>query len=149
MDDKELMVQANYIRTVVRKANRKFDKMLRDQVDPYGLTGPQVRILKELVEHPGLSTKDLCSRLHMTHSTVSGIADRLEKNQLVVRRKDEQDKRYIRIYVTDAVKSFVDDGIHDFVSSPLMEHLSQLSDIERELIIMGMKVLNKLSDSIK
>ena len=41
----------------------------------------------------GMSLKDLSSEVDLSHSTVSGIIDRLEQKQMVVRRTDADDAR--------------------------------------------------------
>lgn len=57
------------------------------------LTGPQLIDLYALVDCNGLTVKELSKNIGLTHSTVSGIIDRLEKQSFVERKTDESDRR--------------------------------------------------------
>ena len=68
------------------------------------LTLSQMNVVRELVSENGLTLKELSARLQVSHSSVSGIIDRLEQRGILERRQDTEDKRYIRIHVSDHVK---------------------------------------------
>ena len=69
------------------------------------LTLSQMNVVRELVSDNGLTLKELSARLKVSHSSVSGIVDRLEQRGILERRQDANDKRYIRIHVSDNIKS--------------------------------------------
>ena len=48
-----------------------------------GLTGPQVRAIEVLFDRRPLCLKELSTELHLSHSTVSGIVDRLARRRFV------------------------------------------------------------------
>lgn len=66
----------------------------------YGLTGPQVTVLKMLEGIGALSLSDLSARMSARNSTVTGIADRMERDGLVERKRDAEDRRIVRIRLT-------------------------------------------------
>lgn len=70
-----------------------------------GLSILQFRYLTAIYEHPGEKINNIASLLGLSISTVSRTIDRLVRDNLVVRISDENDRRIIRIYLTDAAKS--------------------------------------------
>lgn len=65
------------------------------------LTGPQLFILRELFMKEPRKLGDLAHSVQLSNSTVSGIVDRLERDGLVERKRDEQDRRIVWIGTTD------------------------------------------------
>ncbi|MEW9700820.1 MarR family winged helix-turn-helix transcriptional regulator [Paenibacillus sp. SI8] len=65
------------------------------------LTGPQLFILRELFLKEPRNLSDLAQAVQLSNSTVSGIVDRLERDGLVERTRDEQDRRVVWIGTTN------------------------------------------------
>jgi DNA-binding MarR family transcriptional regulator len=70
-----------------------------------GLTGPQRSVMHVLVHSSGLSLKELSRQVGLTHSTVSGIVDRLKKQGLVERRTDSHDRRVTKTATSAGVRN--------------------------------------------
>lgn len=68
----------------------------------HGLTGPQVTALKMLEGFGPISLSDLSERMSARNSTITGIADRMERDGLVERVRSEEDRRVVLIRLTDA-----------------------------------------------
>jgi DNA-binding MarR family transcriptional regulator len=66
----------------------------------YGLTGPQLAVVKMLEPVGKLSLSELSDRIRARNSTVTGIIDRMEREGLVERRRSEEDRRVIHIVLT-------------------------------------------------
>lgn len=66
----------------------------------FGLTGPQLTVIKILEEIGDLSLSGLSSRIKAKNSTVTGIIDRMEREGLVVRERSETDRRIVLIRLT-------------------------------------------------
>jgi DNA-binding MarR family transcriptional regulator len=69
------------------------------------LTGPPVsgseaRALIELASARGIAQGELASVLHLDKSTVSRLAASLERKGWVRRGRDEENQRYVRLYLT-------------------------------------------------
>lgn len=86
----------NSLRRLFR-AIHQYSKALQKRV---GLSSPQVWALNLLGAEPGLSLGELSERMLAHPSTVSGIVDRLEARQVVLRAVDERDRRGIRLSLT-------------------------------------------------
>ena len=67
----------------------------------YGLTPPQFEILTVLSEEGMIPLNRLSERLCCACSNVTGIVDRLERDGLVKRERSEEDRRVIRLGLTD------------------------------------------------
>jgi MarR family transcriptional regulator, organic hydroperoxide resistance regulator len=66
----------------------------------YGLTGPQLAVVKMLEPVGKLSLSELSDRIRARNSTVTGIIDRMEREGLVERRRSEEDRRVVHIVLT-------------------------------------------------
>lgn len=66
----------------------------------YGLTGPQVTCVKLLEALGDLSLSALSAEMSARNSTITGLVDRLERDQLVQRVRSERDRRVVLIQLT-------------------------------------------------
>jgi DNA-binding MarR family transcriptional regulator len=78
--------------------SRRLTKELARQVD---LTGPQLTVLKLLEGVGDLSLSELSERIRAQNSTVTGIIDRMERESLVMRTRSTEDRRVVKIKLTD------------------------------------------------
>ena len=78
--------------------SRRLTKELARQVD---LTGPQLTVLKMLEGLGDLSLSELSERIRAQNSTVTGIIDRMEREGLVLRARSTEDRRVVKIKLTD------------------------------------------------
>jgi DNA-binding MarR family transcriptional regulator len=108
------------------------------------LTAPQTSVMQVVVRHDGISLKDLSQAVSLAHSTVSGIADRLEKRGLLSRRTDSQDGRISRVYPSAAVREFMRDRLPKLARGPLESALERATDPERTKIAEAIKRLREL-----
>lgn len=81
-----------------RMARRAFDERVR----PYGVTGPQARLLLMLGRAPGENQGYYAERLDVEPITLARMVDRLEDAGLVERRPDPADRRARRLHLTEA-----------------------------------------------
>jgi DNA-binding MarR family transcriptional regulator len=67
----------------------------------FGITLPRFDLMAQLERHPdGLRMGELSKRMMVTGGNVTGIADQLEREQLVVRVPDPQDGRAFMVKLT-------------------------------------------------
>lgn len=67
----------------------------------FGLTGPQLTVLKLLDSLDDLSLSELSERIRAKNSTVTGIVDRMERDGLVVRVRSQEDRRVVHIRLSE------------------------------------------------
>jgi len=83
------------------RSYRKYFQLLRKELSHYDLTPPQFGLLVSLREKDGLSQVKLGNILEVDRTTLTGILDRLEKNNFIMRKADPLDRRSKLIYLTE------------------------------------------------
>ncbi len=78
--------------------SRRLTKGLASQ---FGLTGPQLTVVKLLETFENLSLSSLSERIRAQNSTVTGIIDRMEREGLVRRERSTADRRVVHISLSD------------------------------------------------
>ena len=110
------------------------------------LTAPQRIVMQTLYHCEGMSLKELCERVALSHSTVSGIVDRLQARGMVTRSTDGKDRRLTRIAVSPMVRQFMQHQAPRLTAQPLIEALGRLSEQDRRTISRGLRLLRKAFD---
>jgi DNA-binding MarR family transcriptional regulator len=140
----DLPAQAQRMEHDLSGIRRALRKPLEAEVARGELTVPQGAVMRVVVRHSGISLKDLAREVSLAHSTVSGIADRLEKRGMLERRPDPQDGRISRVYPTGPVLEWVRDRLPTLGSGPLASALSRTTDEERLSIETALRRLREL-----
>ena len=143
----ELIREAEEVTTTVRVLYRLLRRSFDPDVARSGLTVPQINAMDELTREDGLSLKELSGRMGLSHSTVSGIVDRLERRGLVGRRTDPKDRRYSRIFLSEEVKEYVRDVVPSRVLGPILKALERVGAEERAQMLVGIRMLRRLLET--
>lgn len=88
-----------------RKISRKYNSKCLE----YGITAPQSFVLFDLLDHEGSYVKDIAARVQLDSSAVTGVIDRLYKEELVKREEDPTDRRSLNIYLTAKGRKLAED----------------------------------------
>jgi DNA-binding MarR family transcriptional regulator len=108
-----------------------------------GLTGPQISLIRSLVVEGSATVTELARRLSLSHSTTSGIVDRLQARGLVTRETDPDDRRYTRVQVTAPVQGYTRE-ISQGPYGRLSRVLEGASPAERKTVLDGLETLRAL-----
>lgn len=73
----------------------------RDILNDFDITTPQFNALLLLAEHGDMTIGDLGSKLYLASSTATDLIDRMERNGLVSRERDTNDRRVVRLHMLD------------------------------------------------
>lgn len=76
-------------------------RLTKGMASEYGLTGPQLTVIKLLETFENLSLSSLSERIRAQNSTVTGIIDRMEREGLVRRERSTTDRRVVHIKLSD------------------------------------------------
>ncbi|MGK4006572.1 MarR family transcriptional regulator [Sorangium sp. So ce1036] len=76
-------------------------RLTKGMASEFGLTGPQLTILKLLESFQDLSLSTLSERIRAQNSTVTGIVDRMEREGLVRRERSKTDRRVVHIRLSE------------------------------------------------
>ncbi|MET9630746.1 MarR family transcriptional regulator [Lentzea sp. NPDC006480] len=108
-----------------------------------GLTAPQIGLIRSLVVEGSATVTELARRLSLSHSTTSGIVDRLQARGLVSREVDASDRRYTRVQVTAPVQNYTRE-ISEGPYARLTCALAEASPAERKAVLDGLETLRAL-----
>ncbi|WP_441288063.1 MarR family winged helix-turn-helix transcriptional regulator [Sorangium sp. KYC3313] len=76
-------------------------RLTKGMASGFGLTGPQLTILKLLESFQDLSLSTLSERIRAQNSTVTGIVDRMEREGLVRRERSKADRRVVHLRLSE------------------------------------------------
>ncbi len=113
---------------VVRTA-RSMKKVLDARLSEYGITSSQHSVLNTLAQTDGLSLSEIGKRVFLDKPAITGLADRLEKDGYVVRKRTARDRRVIHLWLTDKGRQLLKE-FEDVVATTDQELIQQLSPDE-------------------
>jgi DNA-binding MarR family transcriptional regulator len=143
----EIAEQAQRMEGDLSAIRRVMRQPLESQFERGDLTPPQTAVMRVVVRHQGISLKALSRDVSLSHSTVSGIIDRLEKRGLIQRRPDPGDGRFVRIRATARVRRFIRHEMTALVCGPLQNALLAASPEERTKLESAVRRLRELLEA--
>lgn len=130
-----LMKSANYVQ-------REFQSQLSLLEAPYALTGPRLRVLSTVANNPSIRMNELAKKLDIKARTVTDFVDALEKEGLLQRLADPNDRRVTRLQVTALANASLDEALA--YQTDVAEHmLRHLTTTEREQLLNMLLRLRK------
>ena len=131
---------------IVNKTAKAFVKALDSELrEKVGVTVGQWKVLVMLVDEDGLTQKDIAERLGLEGPTLIPIIDKMEKDDLVIRRVDSLDRRNNRIYRTERANSLWE----GMVKSALRIRETSLKNIPQEKIDIARSVLDNIYQNLR
>ncbi|NHC40809.1 MarR family transcriptional regulator [Bacillus sp. MM2020_1] len=83
----------------------------REMLSTYTITPPQFVALQWLFEDGDMTIGELSNKMYLACSTTTDLVDRMEKNLLVERVKNPNDRRVVRIHLLEEGKRIIDEVI--------------------------------------
>ncbi|MDY7011175.1 MAG: MarR family transcriptional regulator [Planctomycetota bacterium] len=124
--------------TALRRIIRAIDLRSRFLVTRYGLTGPQLTVLRELSAHGGISVGELTHAIHLSQATVTGILDRLAKRGLIRRQRSDQDKRRVLVWLTEEGERLLADA-PPLLQEEFTDEFAKLEDWEQTQVLSALQ----------
>jgi DNA-binding MarR family transcriptional regulator len=118
--------------------------MAEARIAGYGLSRGRFAILMQLIHEAdeGLNPSELADRCIVTRATITGLLDGLEKDELIERKSDSQDRRSINIWLTPKGRELMEKILPSHFRS-IAGLMSNLSDTERKELV---RLLGKVED---
>ncbi len=91
--------------------SRKISRMYNNRCAKHGVTAAQSFVIFDVMDHPGTSVKDIAIRVQLDSPAITGLIDRLVKEDLVERRDDPEDRRSLKIYLTEKGQELADTAL--------------------------------------
>jgi len=107
-----------------------------------GFTMPQGLVIRILMSKTPCKISDLSEELKLSNSTVSGIVDRLERQGVAVRERDERDRRIVYVRLTDAFGE-MHRNFHKKMEESAKKFMSNIDSKDFEAILKGLRTLHK------
>ena len=130
----------------LRRIMRAVDIHSRKLVSQHNVSGPQLSCLLALKENGAMTSAKLAQKVFLSPSTIVGIIDRLEEKRLVLRQRDNKDRRLIHISITMAGEELIAAApslLQDTLSNALLE----LPDSEKLAIASALDTLVDLLEA--
>ncbi|MBM1813818.1 MarR family winged helix-turn-helix transcriptional regulator [Pseudosulfitobacter pseudonitzschiae] len=124
---------------------RVFAKGLAARIKPLGLTTGTFPALLELWDTDGLTQKQLVDRLDIEQATMANTLARMERDGLVVRKKDTNDGRVQRIWLTDRARALRGPAISAAQDENAVRLAGLTQDEKRQFVALMHKVLKTKS----
>ncbi|AIE60954.1 MarR family winged helix-turn-helix transcriptional regulator [Bacillus methanolicus] len=86
--------ELRYISGIIKQKGREI-------LSNYTITPPQFVALQWLFEEGDMTIGELSNKMYLAFSTTTDLVDRMEKNKLVMRVKDPNDRRVVRIHLLE------------------------------------------------
>ncbi|ASS98645.1 MULTISPECIES: MarR family winged helix-turn-helix transcriptional regulator [Geobacillus] len=112
----------------------------REILTNYPITPPQFVALQWLLEEGDLTVGELSNKMYLACSTTTDLVDRMERNGLVARVRDEHDRRVVRIHLLEKGERIIEEVIEKR-QRDLAKVLENFSDEE---IVLFERCLRKL-----
>ena len=120
--------------------NLSSHKKLESDLGKLGLTPPQFYVLATIGYAGSLPFGEIGAKMMVTVSNLTGIVDRLEQKKLVLRKRDETDRRVVHVTLTDKGTNLYkttipvfERSIAEIFSSLDLPHQKELSALLRTL----------------
>ncbi|NMA86846.1 MAG: MarR family transcriptional regulator [Tissierellia bacterium] len=131
----------------IEKHLRRIDYIIRikgrEILKDFNITVPQFTALQILIHNEGLTIGELSQKMGLACSTITDLVDRMEKNNLVVRKRDEKDKRVVRVEVLHKGYEIVEKVLEERVKF-LESKMEGLEIEKREILKDGLESLYKI-----
>ncbi len=130
----DLDADAHAIQAVTTRVSMASRRSLAGELVKFNLTIPQWTALRALKQYtrPGCTLNELAEAANQVPATMTGIVDRLVERGLVERQRDTQDRRALRLFLTDGGDNLLDqiDALQNAQVRKVMEHFSKAERME-------------------
>lgn len=126
--------------STLRQIIRAIDIQSKRLVRLYGLTGPQILVLKEIRNNPGLPISVISKNISLSQATVTSILDRLEHQGFAKRIREQKDKRKVKIELTESANTLLDRK-PSLLQEEFTNKFERLEDWERTMILSNLQRL--------
>lgn len=130
---------AGLFQEVMQLFKHSMNKLLEET----GMSAPQGMVLGLLSKKKKMKITELSHELCLSNSTVSGIVDRLEKQEMVIRERSEKDKRVVYVSISPNFNDMHEIFRKQFDKN-LQNTMNRGSEEDLHKIFEGLNTLKKL-----
>lgn len=134
---------ASYILKVFKELKDTMRKNMENQFDGMNITAPQGMVIGILCHEGKMPVSELSKKIGLSNSTVSGIVDRLENQEIIQRIRSKEDRRVVFVDVTERFKKQPKDHFNH-MQKIIEDILDKATPEELEIIVKGISILERL-----
>jgi MarR family transcriptional regulator, organic hydroperoxide resistance regulator len=112
----ELQEHGESLAEVLARANHLLAESFERQVKWHGLSATEWRVLAALSERDGVAMTELAEQVLFKQPTLTKAIDRMERAQLVQRRRPSEDRRRTLVHLSELGRR---------IATPLLQHARQ------------------------
>lgn len=129
----------------LRRVCYKIKKKGREILNDYDITPPQFEALIVLNNESNITIGSLSKRLYVAYSTLTDLLDRMEKNELVARVKDHEDRRVSRVCIAPKGEEVLE-RVMEMRIKYVETLMSSVCEADAEIIRRSFELLRKEVD---
>ncbi|AOT73020.1 MarR family transcriptional regulator [Geosporobacter ferrireducens] len=89
---------------MIQRLVRVFQLIERDQIKIFGVTSTQCYCLLELLKVERLTMNEISHKMNLDTSTMTRVIDKLVRDQMISRERQEEDRRIVVLELTEKGK---------------------------------------------
>ena len=124
--------------TALRQIIRAIDLQSKNLERKYGLTIPQLVVLKEINRGGELTVGEIARKVNLSQATVTSILDRLEGRGLATRSRSFEDKRRVMVRMTEQGSAILKDS-PSILQEHFLRQFGKLRQWEQTLILSSLQ----------
>ena len=122
---------------LLRRAHRTYSRRLQDDLAAHGVSLAQYLHLRELWELNGITQIELSQKVGIEKASSTAVLDALEKNGLILRVRNAQDRRKVNVYLTPAGQK-IRDVLSPAAKGVATQAVSDLSEAELDILFSAL-----------
>jgi DNA-binding MarR family transcriptional regulator len=127
----------------LRKIDRSIDLHSKKLKKQFGLTGPQLMVLKAIANNSNMQISAIAKDISLSQATVTSILDRLELQGYAKRQRNLLDKRKVNIVLTDKSKEILKNDVN-LLQEDFYTNFNKLEKWEQMMILTSLERLETL-----
>lgn len=136
------------VMSTLRQIIRAIDLQSKQLTKKFGLTGPQLIILKEIHRSPNRPISEIAKNVSLSQATVTSILDRLCQQGFSIRQRSEQDKRKVNIFLTDKALEVLSRN-PSVLQDEFTSQFAKLEEWEKNMLLSSLQRLVTMMDATK
>lgn len=130
----------------IRQIIRAIDLHSKQLNKNYGLTSPQLLLMRAIQSSPTLTIRQLSKSSNMSQATATSILDRLEKRGFVKRQRDTLDKRKVHAHITPEGEAILKQA-PQLLQEDFIEQFQALDEWEQTLLLSSLQRLSQMMNA--
>ena len=124
------------VSSIIRRQGRKI-------LERYDMTPPQHNALIQLKRHGNMTIGELSEKLYLAFSTATDLINRMERNGLVARERDVDDRRVVRLKILSKGELMLEEVI-EARRHYIAAIMQSVPDEERDQLVRSLRKIDEL-----